>query len=215
MQVKPSQRGFSLIELMIALVVGLIVSGAAVALVAAIGKSNADTVRATRLTQELRATVEVMARGLRRARSDQDPIVNVSTDTTTMLTACNTITPTTPVSPATSNTASCATYGYDCTDATHGTFWSIGLVGTKVYMKGPATAAAPACPTANDTQISSNAVNITALTFNRTGTDVITVTLTGQLATNPSVNNSVTLATGTNFSRTISQEVRIRAAEVQ
>jgi len=203
MQTQPSQRGFSLIELMIALVVGLIVSGAAVALVAAIGKSNADTVRATRLTQELRATAEIIARDMRRARSDTDPIANVST-TAAQWPACNTI------SPATGNSASCAIYGYDCGGASQ-TFNAIGLVGTKVYL-AQATAAAPACPTAANQQISSDAVNITALTFNRTSDDVITVTVAGQLSYQPSVVNSVTI---TNPTRTISQEVRIRSAQVQ
>jgi type IV pilus assembly protein PilW len=208
MQIQQSQRGFTMIELMIALVVGLIVSGAAVALVAAMGKSNSDTVRATRLTQELRATVEVIARDMRRARSDTDPIANVSTDAATMLTACNAITP------ATGTSASCATYGYDCSSATAGTFSSVGLVGTKVYLK-QATGAAPACPTNADILISSSTVNITALTFNRTSDDVVTISVAGQLALNPGVNNSVTLATGTNFTRTFSQEIRIRSAQVK
>jgi len=206
MQLRQSHRGFSLIELMIALVVGLIVSGAAVALVAAMSKSNSDTVRATRLTQELRSTVEVIARDLRRARSDFDPIANVSTDTATMLTACNAIT----ISGTAPN--QCITYGYDCSDATHGTFNAVGLVGTKVYLK-QATGAAPACPTAGDVKISSDAVNITSLTFGQVGTtDAYTIGVAGQLSYQPSVINSVTL---TNPTRTISQEVRIRSSQVQ
>ena len=51
MQFRNSQRGVTLIEMMIALVVGLLVSAAALALVASIVKSNADTVRATRLSR--------------------------------------------------------------------------------------------------------------------------------------------------------------------
>ena len=71
-------RGFSLIELMVAMVAGLLVSGAAIALIVAMIKSNAETIRATRLTQELRTTAEVIARNLRRARSVTDPIANVA-----------------------------------------------------------------------------------------------------------------------------------------
>ena len=41
------QRGVSLIELMIAMVAGLIVTGAAVALIVAMIKSNAETIKAT------------------------------------------------------------------------------------------------------------------------------------------------------------------------
>jgi len=207
MQIHPSQRGFTLIELMIALVVGLIVSGAAVALVAAIGKSNADTVRATRLTQELRSTAEVIARDMRRARFDDDPIANVSTDSATMLTTCNTIT--------ISGTApsQCVTYGYDCGSAsTSQIFNSVGLVNNKVYLK-QATGAAPACPTASDVPISSNTVKISTLTFTQVGsTDAYTITVAGQLAFQPGVTNSVTI---TNPTRTFSQEVRIRSSQVQ
>lgn len=208
-----SQRGFSLIELMIALVVGLVVSGAAVALVAAISKSNSDTVRSTRLTQELRATAEVIARDLRRARSVTDPIANVSTDTT-FLAACNHID---------IGTAGCVKYAYDCAAnsanaLTGATFDAIGLVGNKVYLK-QSNAAAPACPTAADQLISSSAVNITTMTFTGVGTPdanndygAYIITLAGQLSYQPSVTNSATI---TNPTRTFSQEVRIRSAIVQ
>ena len=204
MQIHRSQRGFSLIELMISLVVGLIVSGAAVALVASIIKSNSDTVRATRLTQELRATVEVIAREVRRARSVSDPIDNVSRSALTQVRACNTV----DVS-----TAGCVTYGYDCSvtaGVTTGTFNAVGLAGGKVYLK-TSNAAAPACPTTADIQISSNAVNISALTFTK-ASDRVTIVLAGQLAYQPGVTNSVTI---TNPTRRIIQEIRIRSAFVQ
>jgi prepilin-type N-terminal cleavage/methylation domain-containing protein len=207
MQFRQFQKGFSLVELMISLVIGLIVSGAAVALVAAIGKSNSDTVRATRLTQELRATAEVISRELRRARSVSDPIANVSKNTAGLVTACNTV----DVS-----TAGCVTYGYDCggsvaTTGTDPSFNSIGLAGNKVYWK-QSTAGVPACPTTADVKISSDAVKITKLTFVKNSADAYTIKLQGELAYRPSVINSVTI---TNPTRTISQEVRIRSAKVQ
>lgn len=67
-------HGFSLVELMVALVVGLIVVGAVLALVLAIMKSNRQTVQSTRLNQELRATMAVVANDLRRARGAADPL---------------------------------------------------------------------------------------------------------------------------------------------
>jgi type IV pilus assembly protein PilW len=200
MQLRQFQRGVTMIELMVALVAGLIVSAAGLALVASIIKSNSETVRATRLTQELRATAEVIARDLKRARSMQDPIANVSLSP--LISACNTI----DVS-----TAGCVTYGYDCTSATAGTFYSIGLASNKVYLK-PATAAAPACPTTADTKLSSDAVKITALTFTKTGSDAVTISITGQLVFQPAFSNSVSLAT---LTRSISQEVYVRSAQVQ
>ena len=66
-------QGFSLIELMVALVVGLIVIGAVIALVMSIIRSNNQTILATRLTQEMRATMAVIAADIRRARGVDDP----------------------------------------------------------------------------------------------------------------------------------------------
>jgi prepilin-type N-terminal cleavage/methylation domain-containing protein len=66
---KPSRKhaGFSLVELMVALVAGLLVSGAAVAFLLSSMKSNGEYVVSTRLTQELRNTLELVTRDLRRA----------------------------------------------------------------------------------------------------------------------------------------------------
>jgi len=72
------QRGFSLIELMVALVVGLIVSGAAIGFVVAVAKSNSENIQVTRLTQELRSVSEVITKEIRRARFVVDPIGNVA-----------------------------------------------------------------------------------------------------------------------------------------
>jgi prepilin-type N-terminal cleavage/methylation domain-containing protein len=61
-------RGFSLIEMMISLVVGLILIGSVVALLASNIQANAQNIASTRLTQELRAVMEVVTGELRRAR---------------------------------------------------------------------------------------------------------------------------------------------------
>ena len=210
MQRRQSHRGFSLVELMISLVVGLIVSGAALALVASIIRSNSDTVRSTRLTQELRATAEVIARDLRRARNESDPISNVGTiPLPTWTTTCNTIT--------ISGTAplQCVVYGYNCSSATAGTFNAVAVAGSKVRLLTGTIGAIPACPTAaTGIQLSSDAVNITALTFTPVGTDAVTISITGKLADelSSSLSNS---ATRTSFTRSITQEVRIRSSTVQ
>lgn len=191
------QRGVSLVELMIALVAGLVVTGAAVALILAMLKSNAETIKATRLTQELRTTAEVIARDMRRARSVSDPIANV--DVATKVNGCNTI------SPAAGASAACATFAYDCT-ASSGDFKAIGLAGNKIRLLA-STTATPACPTSSTgTQLSSNAVKINS--FNVTGSatgDFYTIRLTGQFANDPS---------STPLIRSFSQIVRIRSAAV-
>ena len=193
-------RGFSLIELMVAMVAGLLVSGAAIALIVAMIKSNAETIRATRLTQELRTTAEVIARNLRRARSVTDPIANVGLDSTKMVKACNAISPAAS-DPTPSGT--CITYGYGCTSATNGSFWAIGLVGNKVKVASAATAV-PSCPTAGTgVQLSSDIIKITGLTFTAVRDDDYTIQLTGQFTNDP--NNTV---------RKVTQEVRVRSAQV-
>jgi len=76
---KPSrQRGFTLVEMMVALVIGLIVGGAAAAFVASIAKANSQDLQVTRLTQELRAVSEVVNREIRRARYVADPLANIA-----------------------------------------------------------------------------------------------------------------------------------------
>jgi Tfp pilus assembly protein PilW len=198
--------GLSLVELMVAMVAGLIVAGAAVALIVAILKSNAQTLRATRLTQELRTTAEVIARDLRRSRSVTDPIANVGAGT--LLKDCNSVVPAT----GTGTTATCATFGYDCNAnsagaLTTGTFKAIGLAGGKVRIASSAIAI-PACPTATTgVQVSSDTITITGLNFTAltTPADGYTVQLTGRFTNDPSA---------TPLTRSITQEVRIRSAAV-
>lgn len=71
---KHSQSGFSLAELMIALAAGLILSGAVLAFTLSSFKSNSDYVRSTRLTQELRNSLDLVSRELRRAGYDEDAL---------------------------------------------------------------------------------------------------------------------------------------------
>jgi prepilin-type N-terminal cleavage/methylation domain-containing protein len=68
---KRKQAGFTLTELMIALAAGLVVSTAAVAFLFSSMKSNGEYVLSTRLTQELRNTLDLVSRDLRRAGYDE------------------------------------------------------------------------------------------------------------------------------------------------
>jgi Tfp pilus assembly protein PilW len=63
--------GFSLIELMVALVAGLIVVGAVLAFTVSSVKSNSDFVKSTRLMQELRNSSDFIASELKRAGYDE------------------------------------------------------------------------------------------------------------------------------------------------
>ena len=71
--------GFTLIELMVSMVIGLIVIGAVMALVLSMVRSNKETIAATRLTQELRATSALITSELQRAGSSGNPFDITST----------------------------------------------------------------------------------------------------------------------------------------
>lgn len=77
------RQGFSLVELMIALVAGLIVSGAVLSFFLSSMKSNGQYVQSTRLSQELRNTIDLMTRDLERAGYDQDALKYLATGTPT------------------------------------------------------------------------------------------------------------------------------------
>lgn len=75
------QQGFSLIELMVALVAGLIVIGAVLAFTMSTLRAYSDNIRSTRLTQDLRSGMNVVQRELRRAGFDGVATTRVLTDT--------------------------------------------------------------------------------------------------------------------------------------
>lgn len=192
---RAASLGFSLIELMIAMVVGLIVIGAVLALVLSIIQSNNQTIQATRLTQELRATAAVIAADLKRARSVDDPL--------TMATAVAG----NPYSAIDTATAGCIRYGYE--NAPGGEYRVVSVSGSKVRLAAAATFGAATCTLANGTDppLSSDQVNIVA---NPGGTPVfnvvgrrIDITLTGSLSNGDPGLTGVT--------RTITQSVFVRS----
>lgn len=73
-------QGFTLIEMMVAIVLALLVSASALAFIFSIIRANSETVLSTRLNQELRATMAVIANELKRARGVEDPISAVGQD---------------------------------------------------------------------------------------------------------------------------------------
>lgn len=68
---RKKSRGLSLVELMIALAIGLIVVGAVLAFTLSSLTANSEYVQSTRLSQELRNSMDFVTRELRRAGYDQ------------------------------------------------------------------------------------------------------------------------------------------------
>jgi Tfp pilus assembly protein PilW len=160
--------GFSLVELMVAMVLGLIVIGAVIALVLSMIRANNQTIAATRLSQELRATAALMSADLRRAGGVQDPLTSATS---------NGGNPDTTLATINTATAGCVQYSY--ADAEGGNFHAISLQNNAVWMDSGATAADATCDAG--TRLSSPQVTITGLTFTQTGRRV-DITLAGRLS---------------------------------
>lgn len=73
MKAFPSRnRGFGLVEMMVSIVPGIMVSGAAVAFVLSTLTSNTNFVRAARFNEDLRSNMDYVTRELRRAGYDEN-----------------------------------------------------------------------------------------------------------------------------------------------
>lgn len=107
--------GFSLIELMVALVVGLIVSGAVLAFTVSSVRANSEYVQAVRLTQELRAVGQFVDSELRRAGYDDDSLSYVANTTATAFSNFSPI-----LLDASDADANCVIYAYDRSPGTAG-----------------------------------------------------------------------------------------------
>lgn len=193
----PTMRGFTLIELMVALVVGLIVVLATTGFVVSVARTNSENIQVTRLTQELRAVSEVMARELRRARYVADPVGLIAS------------------AGATNNDAIELNQGLDCvrlrydeppylTNVPVTAARSIGLDGTNIVLKLDNSGCSGGNP------VNSPQVRITALQFVR---DVASpsrydITVSGRLTTPPpgSALDGLT--------RTFRQTVYVRSGQV-
>jgi prepilin-type N-terminal cleavage/methylation domain-containing protein len=167
---KRRQSGVTLIELMISLVLGLIVTGAVLALIASIIKSNGETIKTTRLTQELRAMSDVLAMEVRRARGLSDPLANVGSGGVGPVSDCD-------IDPVPSGT--CVQIGYDCNIAeATGRFRTFSFQNGEL-MLATATDAPPACGTG--AALNSSDLALDNVTMAEAADGSINVTLTGHL----------------------------------
>lgn len=189
-------RGFTLVEMMVALALSLIVAAAVVALVVAIIRSNRQTLQATRLHQELRATLNLVASDMRRARSVGDPL------TVALAPAGN------PVGAIDTANLGCIIYGYE--GAASGPWHIIRVDNNSVVLATNDARPADCADGDTTTRLGSPQVEITDIQFTPS-TDAasemfvreFTVTLSGRLVdTNPNVVQPT---------RTMSQTVYVRS----
>ena len=105
--------GFSMVELMVALVAGMIVAGAVLAFTVSSVRANADYVGSARLMQELRSVSQYVDSELRRAGYDEDSmayLASASTETSEFA----------PILVNTTAGANCVIYAYDRLPGTPG-----------------------------------------------------------------------------------------------
>lgn len=207
-------QGFSLIELMVAITIALIVLGSALALMMSIMQANAQNVTSTRLTQELRALTEIVARDVRRARYNQssmnfigeakdddngDGVVDASDwSPTNPYVAVTISTGVSAASDVNANTVDgqCIQYSYE--SAPGGAFRTISVQqinGVGAVVMSTNNTASPACGDSG-VRLSSPEVNIRMLAFNYSSAvsaanskpeDWVRVTLEANMVSTPGV----------------------------
>ena len=172
--------GFSLIELMIAITAGLIVTGAVTVFAVSTGKSTSANIRATRVAQDMRSALNLIEREIRRSGFDERAINWVG--------SCQSVTGTCPLSAFTSvviSNPSCIIVSYDsASNASPGTRGAGQYHGFRLkpntrpgVVQANLTENPPDCSSASSAWqdvTNSDVSDITALSF----TDLSTVTST-------------------------------------
>jgi prepilin-type N-terminal cleavage/methylation domain-containing protein len=166
-----SVQGFSLIELMVSMLIGMIVAAGAVTLIVAINDSNSQTIKSTRLTQEMRALSAVIADDVKRTRRVGDPISVIAQGTTNSCLTKTPAQPCYPITPTSGNSASCLTYGYSLTDTTPGssTFGLSEYVYRSVRL---VTTSGVGSVVMDELKFNPNTISFDGLSGNSAGTDL-------------------------------------------
>lgn len=179
----PSQvHGFSLVELMVALALGLIVIGAVLTLIVALIRANNQTIQATRLTQEMRATAAVITSDLKRAGGVDDPFTAAT---------ANAGKPLNQFAAVDDGAAGCIRYAYARGGGNNFHAISRNADTNAVYLHSATDFASATCNHAASVRLGSGAVSIDALDFVVTGRR-IRMTLAGSLVSDPSIRRTFT-----------------------
>jgi len=131
-------RGFNLIELMIAMMLGLIVIGGALSIYIATIRSSSDVVKAARLNYDLDSVMQLMNNDIRRAGFSGGAIVGADILNNSFMataTSINIRTLAAPTADPSPNSGDCILYSYDVDDGDNATSPELpdGLVNTNEY----------------------------------------------------------------------------------
>jgi prepilin-type N-terminal cleavage/methylation domain-containing protein len=192
-------KGFTLVEMMVAMALGLIVVAAVLAFIFSLIRANSETVLDTRLNQELRATMAVIAGEVKRARAIPDPISAVGKDGAVDYNNDGVIdnadldfpkiygsTALAPNEPEKAFSDSCVRYAYY--DGNAIVYRAIYLDSGRVHMATASTRAGATCSSGSPIN-AANSVQITTLQFDydpvATGKRRFSIRVDGELASPP------------------------------
>jgi len=190
-----TQRGFTLIELMISMVIGLVILSAVIGIFVSMIKADNDYLKSVRLNQELRAAMSLITRDIRRSGANRNAAVNspanpFSVAGTTKISIGN-VGPTTGTSISFSYDVAADAltelYGYRL-NSTAGTERIESCTGETVAGCGTWG------PVTDESLVKITALSFTGTTVTETGINIrqITVTLTGQLRRDNTVSRTLT-----------------------
>lgn len=210
--IRHTQRGFSLIELMVGMAIGLILMAAVVALTVSMLRTNAETVTLSKLTQEGRAISDLVTREVRRARYTGNARAMVGAGGTVPNNFSVVQIGTTNL--PTAVTGNCIRFAYDADDdgvVDTNEVKVISLFNGVVYMRQFADYASATCVTstaaANSAlRISSPDVNVTSLEFR--GNSITNGV--AAIANRIDLMFTVTLANDATVSRRFNQNIQLR-----
>lgn len=190
------QFGFTLIEIMIAMLIGLIIVSATIGIYVSTVKGSTDTINSARLNHDLELVMSLMVNDIRRAgywggaiadaNSEANPFTAEVTDVTNIQLR-NFAAP--AIALAAGATGNCVLYTYDAdgdgfVDANE--YYGFRLNGNTINMRLTGTVAATAdCTNGSwEESIDGDQVSITALTFSTAGYKCLNVSLSPSVSYN-------------------------------
>jgi type IV pilus assembly protein PilW len=221
--------GFSLIELMIGMVIGLVFIGLVIGFYANTADTNNDMLKATRLEQELRATMDLIAGDIRRAGhwgnavsmvntgANSNPFDQINSTRLCVLSGGTCILDEAPSATLAAN-GSCIQFAFDLdfdgTDDGNGERFGYALDGGRVETRSNSSGANCAASPAWQPVTDENVITIDALTFALTrvyaGTDSNSDTFGDVQVRTVDITLTGHLNSDTGVTRTIRERVRIR-----
>jgi len=194
---KRGQKGLSLIELMVSMAIGLIIMAAVLTMFIGMTKADNDNIKSIRLNQDLRATMGLITRNLRRAGVNRNSAVNSSTTPATNpfdnVQIFNAGVEDTDVDGDGERTGNCVIFTYDADDGSN-ELYGYQVVNNVVETRIGGTT----CGNNWDDLTDGSLISITNLNFLDTRisesgvtTSYITVTLTGELVRDSTVNRTL------------------------